>query len=281
MPTPTTVDLLLDRYDGLLLDASGVLYDESGPLPGAAALVARLRREERPWLVVSNSSARTPEHAAAHFRRLGIEVPDDRVLLSASLLPAYFEERDLAGRPCVVLGPPDSVEMARRAGAALVQAGDDAAVVVIGDEAGYDFVPTVDRVLTALVHRLDRGDDVALVVPNPDRSYPKGGGALGFTSGAIADLVEGVLADRYGLDAPRFVPLGKPTPRPFEAACARLGTRELCMVGDQIATDVKGALAAGLDAALIFTGLADEAAVERSPVQPTWLLESLATGFGG
>jgi ribonucleotide monophosphatase NagD (HAD superfamily) len=46
-PAPTTITALLDRHDGVLLDAYGVLVDASGILPGAAALIA----ERRPVMI--------------------------------------------------------------------------------------------------------------------------------------------------------------------------------------------------------------------------------------
>ncbi|MDO5287614.1 MAG: HAD family hydrolase [Actinomycetia bacterium] len=80
---------------------------------------------------------------------------------------------------------------------------------------------------------------------------------VGVLSNGILDVQSRKL-DRIGLsDLPRFVsshlPAPKPDRRAFEAACAGLGARpgQTVMVGDDLATDVEGALAAGLQAVLV------------------------------
>ena len=54
-----------------------------------------------------------------------------------------------------------------------------------------------DRSAAAVVRAIDDGRPVALVLPNPDLVYPKSERELGFTAGAIALLVEAVLARRF------------------------------------------------------------------------------------
>ena len=59
----------------------------------------------------------------------------------------------------------------------------------------------------------------------------------------------------------------------FDRACARFGTRRLLMVGDQLETDVAGATAAGLDAALVEN--VSRWTPGRAGPTPTWLLAGL------
>jgi ribonucleotide monophosphatase NagD (HAD superfamily) len=102
---------------------------------------------------------------------------------------------------------------------------------------------------------LDAGVALELVLPNPDLVYPKPGGAFGVTTGAVAMLVEAAL-HRLRPGAPRFVPLGKPHPPIYAEARRRLGpvARPLA-IGDSIETDVAGALAAGIEVALVDGGV--------------------------
>ena len=109
-----------------------------------------------------------------------------------------------------------------------------------------------------------------MILPNPDLIYPAGAGAYGFTSGAVALLLEAALARRYPERAPRFTRLGKPHAPLFDEARRRLGGDRLLMIGDQLETDIAGALAAGIDAALVVTGVTRW---RRALVVPTYLLE--------
>ena len=258
MPAPprTTADELLQRYDGLLLDAYGVLMTEAGPLPGAPDFVARLDRLGKPFCILTNDAAKLPATTARRMQGMGIDVPAERIVTSGSLLVPHFARHGLQGATCAVLGPPDSVRYVVDAGGKIVPADADFDVLVIGDESGFEFVDTMDAALSSLFARLDRGDPVHLVVPNPDLVYPAGIGAFGFAAGTLAAMFEGALTLRYpDRGELRFVRLGKPHAAIFEEGLRRLGTTRAVMIGDTLETDIRGANAAGIDAVLIGTGV--------------------------
>lgn len=258
----TLLDIAGD-YDAILLDAYGVLVDGRGPLPGAADAVRALREHGIDCYVVTNDASRTPERIADRLRGFGIDIDGDHVVSAGALLTPYFAETGLGGARCLVLGPEGSRECVERAGGEVVPLTADAVfdAVVVGDEAGYHFLPAVEDVYSALCRRLDAGHTPALVQPNPDLVYPRGGGDYGFTSGAASLLLEAGLDRRYPERALRFVRLGKPGPMMFDEAARRAGSRKLLMVGDQLETDIAGACAAGIDAALVPTGVTRDQAL--------------------
>lgn len=269
---------VLDRYDGLLLDAFGVLVDGSGALPGAAELVAELERRNKPFLIVTNDASRLPETVAQRLAGFGIPVAAGDVLTSGQLLAPYFAERGLRGARCLVLGTEDSERYVEDAGGVVcpIDAGADYQVVAVCDDDGYPFLEGLNAGLSVCVRAFDAGRRLELVLPNPDVVFPAGGGRFGFTSGAVALLLEAALARRYPEQRIEFDRLGKPHRPLFEAAIERLGSRRLLMIGDQLETDIAGARRAGLDAALLLTGVSrwhpERAGGEDAP---TWLLERL------
>ncbi len=273
--TVTHAAPLIDRYDAFLLDAYGVLVDGSGPLPHAAAFVTALARADKTRLLVSNDASRTPQQVVARLQRFGFDLREDEILTSGMMVGPWVEARGLEGAEAIVLGPEGSQDLAREAGLVAVAPGDlRARVVLVCDEAGYDFVPTIEATLTTLIARHHAGESTALCLPNPDVLYPKAGGAVGITAGAAACILERGLAARFPQTAPSFERLGKPHAPIFDAAKRRVHGRPL-MIGDQLETDVAGARQAGIDVALTETG------VGRRPdagaaLQPTWILESLA-----
>ncbi|HVV84715.1 MAG TPA: HAD-IA family hydrolase [Kofleriaceae bacterium] len=272
---------LIDRYDALLFDAFGVLVDQAGARDGARDAIAAVRAAGRPLAIVTNDTSRLPATAAARFTRLGLPIGADEVIGPGLLLPGHVRAHALAGARTIVLGTGDSHAYAAAAGLEVVDPralGDgalDVDAVLVCDDDGFDFLPAMNATLTACVRALDRGRALALVAPNPDLVYPRGGDALGFTAGAMVLMLEAALARRYR-PAPRFTTLGKPEPGLFELARARLpaGAR-LVMIGDQLETDIAGARAAGVDGALV-TGVSiwrDGAAPpDRAP---QWLLADL------
>jgi HAD superfamily hydrolase (TIGR01459 family) len=269
-----TVEQLIDRYAVLLLDAYGVLVTSDGALPGAADVIERLNRRGTPYFVLTNDASRLPATAARHFRALGLAVDEARFIMSGQLLVDHFAREGLVGARCVVLGPPDSVIYTERAGGRPVSSAEPFDVLIVADESGFPFLETVDAVLSALFRAFDAGRDVHLVCPNPDLIYPSATG-FGIASGSVAGMLEAALALRYpGLEL-RFTRLGKPFPAMFEEARRRSGTLDMVVIGDQLETDIRGARAFGLDAALMTTRVSGGAAAVTDDVRPTYLLPSL------
>ncbi len=244
---------LIGRYDGFLFDAYGVLVDSSGVLPGAAEALAAVRAAGKPLQIVTNDASRLPATAAARFRRVGLDLAPDEVCASGMLIAPFVADRGLAGRRALVLGTDDARAYARAAGLVLVEArpGVELDVLVVADDGGFALLDGVNAALGGCVRALDGGRELTLVCPNPDLIYPRGGGELGVTAGALAGMLEAAIRRRHP-DAPGFAYLGKPMPGLFELARARMpGAARLLMIGDQLETDIAGARAAGIDAALI------------------------------
>jgi len=73
------------------------------------------------------------------------------------------------------------------------------------------------------------------------------------------------------------VVVGKPERIMFDiarealAGCTRIG-----VIGDHLTADIQGAKRAGLDAILVLTGATSQADLERAPIPPDLVLDSLA-----
>jgi glycerol 3-phosphatase-2 len=284
-PRPTTIAELLSTYDGVLLDAYGVLVDARGPLPGAAALIAELDRRGTPYAIVTNDASRSVATYVDRFARFGLPIAGERIVTSGSLLPAYFRDKGLAGARTCVLGTDDSIAFVIEGGGVPVEVtpGMDIDAVAICDDAGTPFLDGIELSFSAVVRAVEAGRRPALVVPNPDLVYPKGEREYGFTAGAMALLVETALARRFPDAGLLFDRLGKPAPHLFREGARRLGVERVVMIGDQLETDIAGALGAGIDAALLagvsrWVAPADENAGrngDRGTIVPTYLLAAL------
>jgi HAD superfamily hydrolase (TIGR01459 family) len=272
-----TTEEVVQRYDGVLLDAYGVLVDKTGALPGAKDFVRRLNEAGRPFLVLTNSASRLPATLSAELTAWGLPIPPPRILTSGDLLADWFSREGLAGAGCVVLGPADSEAYVGAAGGRVLDARDgaDAQVVVIADQKGFPCLERMDQVLSLVLARLDAGRPLHLLVCNPDLVYPVAPGRFGFTAGSLAAMLEAVIRQRYpSLEEP-LVRLGKPYPPLFEAARKRMGGGRLVMLGDQLATDILGANRCGIDSVLVGSGLARRDGGDGG-VLPTWYLGSLS-----
>ena len=272
-----TIEHLLAKYSVLLLDAYGVLVHSSGALPGAARLIDHLNRTQKPFYILTNDASKLPATSARLFQSFGLAIAPDKIITSGLLLADYFAEHQLKDAPCAVLGPDDSARYVELAGGQVATAQDDFEVLIIGDESGYPLLETLDTVLSGLFRKFDSGASVHLVLPNPDLIYPKADNNFGIASGSIALILEAALQRRYpSRPELKFVRLGKPHAPIFIKALERSGTRDMVMIGDQIETDICGAVEFGLDAVLVNTGIAHPKHKNVDPsLQPTYLLNSL------
>lgn len=282
-PAQLTPAQLIERYDGFLLDAYGVLLDDTGALPGAAAFLARLDAAGKPWLIVTNAASRLPEQLAADFTAKGLPLQARQLLTSGMLLTPYFADHGLQDATCLLLGPPSAQGYVTRAGGQPVAADQEPEVIIIADQNGVRWPEDFNRALNAIMRRLADDRPPHLLLCNPDLMFPCAPGAFSLTAGAMAVLFETVLKAHYPDQPIAFERLGKPCRPIFDQARQQLGVQHPVMIGDQLGTDIRGALDAGMDAVLVGTGLAGGAPIipsaggaeVLSPPQPTWRLHGL------
>lgn len=282
-PIPeVTVARLLSDYEVLLLDAYGALVDGHGALAGAPELIQHLNEIRHPYFVLTNDASRLPSSSAKRFHSLDMAISPERIITSGSLLPRYFAQHGLTGASCAVLGPPDSAQYVIDAGAEVVDWNDPAVArvdaLVVGDEVGFEFMPRMNQALSILFARMDAGTPVRLILPNPDLVYPSGPGEFAFAAGSLAMWFEAALALRYPEKALQtFDRLGKPYAAIFDSVLERTQTRNMVMVGDQLETDIHGARAFGLDAALVTFGITRESLNDvPAAMRPNFIVRSWA-----
>lgn len=273
IPRPITFPALCERHAALLFDAYGVLVDAAGALPGARDAIVALRSRGTPFLVVTNDASRSAERASGRLTSLGIPVEPSQVLSSGMMIAPALREMMLEAPRVVVLGTPDSADYARDAGATVVAPSveEPADAVVIADEGGDATLDIMDDTLSMIVAAVQGGRAPRLLLANPDLIYPAGARRFGFTAGSLALMLEHALHLVLGDLAPTFEPLGKPSPRIFREAIARVGTADAVMIGDQLHTDIAGAQAVGMASALLMGGVSNHRATRAA---------SSGSGFG-
>ncbi len=279
-PPITNASELLEKYEVFFLDAYGVLIDSTNALPFAPQFLEALTARGKTYLVVTNDSVRLPETAAQFYSDKGIVVPAAKIISAGLCLEDLFRDQGLMGKRCAVAGSVDTFEYVRRAGGhpVAIDPDFDADVVIVGSDAGLSTIKVFNDLLSSIHRLIESGQPPKLVLPNTDIVYPKGGQKFGVTSGAVAGLLEQALRVLHPAQLPTFLRLGKPNRPLFERALAAVAHRgPAIMIGDQIATDIVGSNRAGLDSALLLTGLTRALPAPIGPPEerPTWVLPSL------
>jgi HAD superfamily hydrolase (TIGR01458 family) len=250
-------------FDGLLFDMDGVLYNSDRLIPGAGEAMERVRRVEIPHLFVTNTTSRSRAALVEKLARFGIPATVEEILTPAVAAAEWLRlhgngkvavfvraaaRTEFAGLPCL----PEGAEN----GAAYVVIGD------LGEE--WDF-RTLNRAFR-LLHHNPEAQLIALGMTKFWRA----------TDGISLDVAPFVAALEHATGRAPVV-FGKPAAAFFRAACERLGmaAERVLMVGDDIDADVGGAMAAGLQGALVKTGKFRPADLERS-VRPDFVWDSVA-----
>ena len=282
-PTQTTISVLTEQYDALFFDSFGVLIDGVNALPGAVDLVDRMNADRTNYFVVTNDASASLESRVKAFASKGFSIPKNRIINSGSQIANYISKNGLQGAPTVVLGTKDAKDYATSAGAKLVNldSGEEPDIVVLGHSGPYDWESTLEELLTLFSRRFQQNNPVRLVLPNPDFIYPNGPGLFGFGAAAFVNALEQALERLHGLHNSLIATkLGKPYAPIFSAAIERAGTANAVMIGDQLETDISGANSAGIDSAVVTTGInrrstADEFRDVPDELTPRYILASL------
>jgi HAD superfamily hydrolase (TIGR01450 family) len=263
-------DAALARYDGLILDLDGVIWQGGEPIPGAPDGLAAVRANGTRVVFVTNDPSRTPAEVAELLCGIGIPATADDVLTSAAAIVHVVAAEHGAGDARVlVVGPPALHELVRQQQRLQVVATADAStadVVIVGGHEGFDYGE-----LCAATEAIRTG--ARLYATGRDDLFPAADG-LRPATGAILAAIE------TAGGAPATI-IAKPEPVMFRLARAALaGCERIAVVGDHLVTDIAGAKRAGLDAILVLSGVTRPADIATAPFPPDLVLGSMAAFAG-
>ena len=251
-------------YDHLLLDLDGCLWVGDEPTERAVPAVAALREAGKSLLFVTNDPARTPEELVRKLWRLGFQASVDEIASVGDAMERTLTLRHEAGT-AFVIGSQAMVDHVADAGLRIVNGTELASradVVVVAGHERFDYAELRTAVQAVLGGADLVGATRDATFPMPDGPWPG--------SGAVLAAVEAATQRQAA------VLVGKPEPAFYAAARERLGPGRTLGVGDTLAVDIAGALAAGMDAALVLTGSSTRAQAAAHEPPPHLVADSLA-----
>ena len=276
---------MTDRPRLLLLDADGVLWRGSRPLPNAADFVARAQSAGMRCVLVSNNSTKDRAAYAAKCNGMGIALSAQDIF-SSNYIAGPWLARERPGQSVLVLGARmlyDSVALhvgqcwhaaAWLSGQQLTDYAESAELY--GQLAGLrpDIVLSgIDTATDYLLHSLaciaiQQGAE--LIGTNDDLSFPVEGGWLLPGSGAQLTM----LASVCGVSP---VLLGKPGLAILEQIELETGLPRsaMLMIGDRPNTDIAMAVSAGIPSMLVLTGVTSRSEAGSLSL-PTTIVSDLA-----
>lgn len=241
---------------GVLIDLGGVVFVGNAALPGAIDAIARLKAARMPVRYLSNTTRRPQRVLIDDLAGMGLAVSAEELLLPAVAARAHLKAQGL--KPLLLAQPALAEDLAGLAG-------ERGRAVVVGD-AGEGFTyPALNGAFRALM------DGAAFIALAANRSFRDADGKLSLDVGAFVAALE------YASGRSATV-LGKPSADFFESALASLGcaAAEAVMIGDDVESDVGGAMALGMSGILVRTGKYEPGAEDRIDPPPTAVVDDLA-----
>ena len=241
----------------LLLDLSGVIYDGSQLIAGATDTIQQARAQNLILRFVTNTATRSSSALLTDLKAMGIDVAADELFTAPMAAKAYLQQQGL--RPFCLLHDNlkkefDDLQQTRPN------------CVLLGDarqDLNYDNLNAAFRLCKSGAPLIGIGMN----------KYFKDDEGLKLDAGGFIRFVE------WAADVEAVI-MGKPSAAFFQQVVASTGVpASAClMVGDDLVSDVIGAVDAGLQGCLVQTGkyqAGDEAGLPAG----AWLVPSIAELF--
>jgi 4-nitrophenyl phosphatase len=252
-------------YEAYVFDMDGTIYLGDELLPGAARLIAELRRREIPVRFLSNNPTRDPDMYAAKLTNLGLPTGVDDIANTVVTTVRWLADH----RPGAVVFPIAEEPLCRALAAAGIEISEDPSridIVISSYDRHFDY-----RKLQIAFDAIWFHKRAELIETNPDRYCPFPGGRGEPDCAAITAAIEACTGTK------KVASLGKPDPVMVEEALRGLDVTlaDCLMIGDRIMTDIAMAADAGMASCLVLTGDSTREQSEALPAhrQPTYVVD--------
>jgi NagD protein len=253
-------------HRGFIFDLDGTLYRGEKPITGAPETVAELRRRGHGVVFVSNKPLERREAFAEKLTSLGIPAAPEEVI-NSSLVMARYLAQEMPGAAVFAIGERSLLDELSAAGLALSEDAQEIDVVIASFDRTFDY------------GKLDIGYQALrcgarFFATNADRTCPVEGGEIPDAAAVIAAL-EACSGRKLELV------VGKPSPLIVKMALQQLNlpAQSCLMVGDRLETDIVMGQRNGMSTVLVLTGVTVRDKLAGAPVQPDYVLDSVAEIF--
>jgi glycerol-1-phosphatase len=242
---------LLANYDNVVLDLDGCVWVGDSCTREAPEALSQLRAGGKSLAFITNDARRSPEEYVRKLWSLGLQASLEEVVTVGSAIQHVLAER-VPGAGAYVIGAPAIFRHVADAGQRVLNGTEhatDAEVVVV---AGHDALRFSD--LGPAIQAVLGGAEI--LTAGRDRTFPAEDGVSPGTGAVVAALEYATARTAHSV--------GKPDPQIFRTALDRLGDGRALVVGDRLESDLAGAAAAGLDAAIVLSGVSSRAEAESA-----------------
>lgn len=244
---------------GFISDMDGVIYHGNKLLPGVLEFVDWLKKENKQFIFLTNSSERTPRELKQKLERLGIDVDEENFYTSA-MATASFLSSQCPGGSAYVIGDAGLTKALYDSGFSMNDINPD--YVVVGETRTYNYEKIEHAIRLVL-----KGSK--LIGTNPDMTGPTEKGIAPATRALIAPIELATGKQAY------FI--GKPNPLIMRHALKKLGCslEEAVIIGDRMDTDIIAGIESEIDTILVMSGVTAPEDISKFPYKPTYIMNGV------
>lgn len=254
---------MLKNKKFFLLDMDGTIYLGDQLFDSTTRFLNKIKEKGGKYLFLTNNSSKSTEAYVNKLSSLGIQSSPDDFLTSTHATCLYINEHYL-GKKFYAFGTASFIEQLVKSGITVTtEPEDDVFGIVMGNDTELTF-KKLDDTCKMLTER-----NMIYIATNPDWVCPT---VYGYVPdcGSVAEMI-------YRATGKRPLFIGKPKPEMINLAIDKYGftPEETLMIGDRIYTDIASGFNAGVDTVLVLSGESTLDDVEKSDINPTYILNSI------
>ncbi|OGV31288.1 MAG: HAD family hydrolase [Lentisphaerae bacterium GWF2_45_14] len=240
-------------------DMDGVIYHGNHLLPGAVEFVEWLKKNDRKFLFLTNSSERSPRELKEKLSRLGINVEKENFYTSALATASFLKSQNYSAS-AYVIGETGLTNAMYEEGLSMNDVNPD--YVVVGETRSYSF-EKIEHAIRLVIK------GARLIGTNPDLTGPTEKGITPATGALIAPIELATGSKAY------FV--GKPNPLIMRHALKTLSTRreDAVIIGDRMDTDIIAGIESEINTVLVMSGVTAPDDMKRFAYRPDHVFSGL------
>lgn len=242
-----------------ICDMDGVIYHGRRLLDGARQFVDWLKREDKQYLFLTNSSERSPADLRDKLAGMGIDIPESHFMTSALATASFLNTQKPNARVYTI------------AGKGLRQALSDVGCVLTDEKPDY---VVLGETLDYTHEKITRGIRMVLagaklIGTNPDISGPSEDGVVPACKSLMAPIELATGRQAYYI--------GKPNPLIMRHSLKRIHCRreETVIIGDRMDTDIIAGIESEIQTVLVLSGITGRDEIEKFPYRPTLILDDV------
>ena len=251
-----------DAFSGYIFDLDGTIYLGDRLIDGAKEVIAQLQATGKQVLFLTNKTIVSRGDYVKKLNNFGINVGLENILSPTLMTIDYLQQHHRDAR-LYVIGERLIKDEFASAGLTMAHSPQETDVVVVSWDRGFHY-DHLDFAYQAVKN------GAVTIATNPDRTCPVEDGEVPDCGGMIG-AIEGATGKKID------VIIGKPSTITANMALKvlKLDKSQCLMVGDRVETDIMMGKKAGIQTALVLTGVTRATDLDHASCQPDYVLDSV------